>query len=384
MKILVIQQRRVGDVLLSSMLCEQIKKNIPTSCVHYLVNTNTEAIVMNNPYIDQIIFFTEEYRKSKWSFYKFLNGLNQENYDVVIDAYCKLESMLVTLFSKAKVKISIDKWYSKSIYTETCKYTKVNNSNLGLAVENRLKLLKPLLNDKAKVVSQPKVYLTENEILKARLFLENSNIDFSNPILMINILGSAIQKTYPLTYMAQIIDYIVSKGEFTLLFNYIPSQLNQAKELYNLCSLKSRSKIKFDVYTSSLRSFLGVLYHCNALIGNEGGAVNMAKALNIPTFSIFSPWIDKATWETFKHIKSHVAVHLNDYKPKLFTGKSRKKLKKNAPDLYCKFKPILFKEKINHFLESEVLIKKRYSSYKNIETTTDRVKYKVFNSVLQH
>lgn len=359
MKVLIVQQKMIGDVLLSSMLCELIKKNNPNTIVHYLINSNTEAVVTNNPYIDRIIFFTDEYRNSKWSFYGFLKEVTRENYDVVIDAYCKLESMLVSLFSKASVKISMDKWYSRPIYTKTFKYKTTGYSNLGLAVDNRLTLLKPFLGDLEKVSSQPRIYLTDVEILDARLFLEKNGIDFFKPIIMINILGSSEHKTYPLSYMAKVIDHVASEGDFTILFNYMPSQLKVAKKVYSLCAPASKAKIKFDVYTPLLRSFLGVLYHCNALIGNEGGAINMAKALKVPTFSIFSPWVEKVTWETFKHTKRDIAVHLNDYEPLLIKGRSIKELRKEAQNLYYNFKPLLFQEMISHFLNTKIFIQEQ-------------------------
>lgn len=348
----------IGDVLVSTMLCERLKKYVPESEIHYLINTHTEAVVTNNPHIDRIVFFKDEYRNSKRSFYKFLKGITRENYDVVIDVYGKIESMLISLFSKAKFKISYKKWYSKSIYTHTFRYITTGNTNLGLAIENRLRLLKPLIDEIDQKINPPKVYLTDDEILNARSFLENNGVDFSKPIIMMNILGSSINKTYPISYMSEVVDSVTKKGEFIVLFNYMPSQINKAKELYDLCSVKSRNLIKFDVFAPSLRTFLGVLYHCNALIGNEGGAINMAKALNVPTFSIFSPWITQAGWETFKNSKSNAAVHLNDYKPLLIEGKSRKQLKKDTQNLYAKFKPSFFKEKIDNFLDTKILVNK--------------------------
>lgn len=344
----------IGDVLVSTMLCEQLKKSILDADVHYLINSNTEAVVVNNPYIDHIIYFTEEYRENKLSFYHFLKNIKRENYDVVIDVYSKLESMLISWFSKAKFKISYDKWYSKIIYTHTFKYITLGNSKLGLAVENRLRLLEPLIDTSEIQVSAPKVYLSDDEILSAKSFLENNGIDFTKPIIMMNILGSSIHKTYPISYMTEIVESVAVAGDFTILFNYIPSQLNKAKEVYNLCSMESKTKIKFDVFAPSLRTFLGVLFHCSALIGNEGGAINMAKALKIPTFSIFSPWITQVSWETFKDNDSNVSVHLNNYVPSIIQGKSKKRLKKEAQDLYAGFKPSFFKDKIRHFLDFNI------------------------------
>ena len=358
MKILVIQQKMIGDVLVSTMLCEQLKKSIPNAEVHYLINTNTEAVVTNNPHIDRIVFFTSENRNSKLSFYKFLKGITKENYDVVIDVYGKLESTLISLFSRAKIKISYDKWYSRFIYTHRFRYKTTGDTDLGLAIENRLRLLKPLIEEMGEEINPPKIYLTDDEILNARSFLENNGVDFSKPIIMMNILGSSVQKTYPIPYMSEVVDLVAQKGEFTVLFNYMPSQIERAKELYDLCSPKSRTLIKFYVFAPSLRGFLGILYHCNGLIGNEGGAINMAKALEVPTFSIFSPWIRQAGWETFKNIDSNISVHLNDYEPLLIRGKTRKQLKKNAQNLYAKFKPSFFTEKIDDFLEAKILANK--------------------------
>lgn len=348
----------IGDVLVSTMLCEQLKKNIPDTEIHYLINTNTEAVVTNNPHIDRIIFFTKEYRSSKLLFYKFLKVISNENYDVVIDAYAKLESLLISLFSSAKIRISYDKWYSRSIYTHTFKYITSGNTDLGLAVESRLRLLKPLIHESTKKINPPKIYLTDDEILNARSFIENNEVDFTKPIIMMNILGSSSQKTYPISQMAEIIDLIALREDLTIIFNYMPSQFDKAQELYNLCSSKSKAKIKFDLIAPSLRDFLSVLYHCHALIGNEGGAINMAKALNIPTFSIFSPWITQAGWETFKNYGINESVHLNNYKPILINGKSRKQLKKDAHILYAKFKPSFFNEKLANFLDTKILTNK--------------------------
>ena len=58
MKILVIQQKMIGDVLTSSVLFEMIKKKHPNYKLHYLINNHTSAVVENNPLIDKIIFFS--------------------------------------------------------------------------------------------------------------------------------------------------------------------------------------------------------------------------------------------------------------------------------------------------------------------------------------
>ena len=170
---------------------------------------------------------------------------------------------------------------------------------------------------------------------------------------MIGILGSGNKKTYPSEYMAKVLDEIVNCTDAVLIFNYIPSQVDEAKRVYDLCLSTTKERIKFDVFANSLRDFLAVLYHCNCLIGNEGGTTNMAKALNIPTFSIFAPWISKDDWDLFSS-KENVAVHLKDYKPQFFDAKNSKQIKKDVFKLYNDFTPNLFKNSLQSFIKNVI------------------------------
>jgi len=171
---------------------------------------------------------------------------------------------------------------------------------------------------------------------------------------MISVLGSDIKKTLPHKYMAKVIDQIVSFSGATILFNYIPHQEKDARSIFNLCNYKTQQHIHFDVFAKSLRGFIAILSHCNAIVGNEGGAVNIAKALDISTFTIFSPWIIKKDWNMFEDGKKHISVHLKDYKPSLFEDKTTKELKKQSLELYANFSNTLFSNQLQEFLHKNL------------------------------
>lgn len=351
MKILIIQQKMIGDVLTSSILFEALRHKYPKAKLYYLINEHTYPVVENNPFIDSFIFFTPVIEKSKTKLFKLAKTIQKENFDIVIDAYCKLSSNLISLFSGAKTKISKYKWYSSFIYTHPVKYNKSSNTIAGLAIENRLQLLEPIDVELSKNITKPKIYLSNSEKENAKQTLLNSNIDLNKPIFMISVLGSGTSKTYPLEYMSQLTECIVAQTHGQLLFNYIPSQIKEVETIFNLCKTETQKHIFLDCFGKNLRDFLALTSHCNALIGNEGGAINMAKALNIPTFAVFSPWIEKKIWATFED-ENNVSVHLKDYKPKYFQNKEGKKLKKEALNLYQEFKPSLFLDKLNGFLNT--------------------------------
>ena len=144
-----------------------------------------------------------------------------------------------------------------------------------------------------------------------------------NPLIMLGVLGSGESKTYPLKYMAKVVDTVANETDATLLFNYIPSQEKDARKVYELCSKSAKTKISFETFAPDLRKFLAVLKCCDCYIGNEGGSTNMSKALNVPTFSVFSPWIDKLGWSTFAD-NTNISVHVADYFPEEFK-KTKKK-----------------------------------------------------------
>lgn len=351
MKVLIIQQKMIGDVLATSILFEAIKQNYPNAELHYVLNTHTYPVVEHNPYIDHFHFFTPEHEKSKRKLYQFARDLRHENFDVVIDVYSQLSSNLISFLSTAKTKVSIDKNRIGFIYNYKFKPKQVADTNAGLAIENRLQLLQPLNIDESEIV-RPKIYLSDSEKTKAKHFLECNQINLKQPLFMIGVLGSDLDKTYPFSNMAKVIDQIVlEQPESQILFNYIPKQKPDAKAIFDLCSEKTKTHIYFEVFGKSLRDFLAITSHCHAVIGNEGGAINMAKALHIPTFTIFSPWIKKEAWNMFDDGEKHVSVHLKDYKKTLYSEIVHpKKLKSKSLELYNEFQPEFFESELTAFL----------------------------------
>ncbi len=341
MKILVIQKKRIGDVLTSTIILEALKEQFPNAELHYLVYENSYAVVKNNNFIDKIVVLDEKARKGKLAFLAFLFKIRKEKYDIVIDAYGKPNSVILAWFSGAKKTISFEKSYSKLFLTHVVNRNISSESNASKAIVHRMALLKPLGIDFNLIT--PKIFLSEEEIGIGKQKLIEAKIDISKNILMISALGSQDIKNYPLEYMAEVLDNIVSQKEVQILFNYLPWQKNQAIEIYKLCSDTTKKSIFIDFFQDDLREFLAILFHCKALIGNEGGAANMAKALQIPTFSIYSPGIIKTDWNLFENATTNISVHYDDYADELT----------NEGDLfekYSKFKPNYFYNKLNDFL----------------------------------
>ena len=96
---------------------------------------------------------------------------------------------------------------------------------------------------------------------------------------------------------------------------------------------------------------------CSILVANEGGTVHIAKALDKPTFTIYSPYILKEHWASFEDGIKHTSVHLLEEKPDLYTAVSkeeRRNIEDNPTILYKQLTTELIIPKLKSFLDHEL------------------------------
>ena len=353
MKLLVIQQKMIGDVLVSSILCQNLRLAYPTAQIDYLIYDSTKSVINGATYIDNLILFTDKERHSKIALLKFILKIRKAKYNVIIDPYSKLESWILVYFSRAKRTISFEKKGRNFIYTDVVKRREDYTSNLGLIIEQRLALLEPLGID-TKKVTFPTIFVSSDEKQYADKMFQKFALDSSRKTVMISIIGSEKNKTYPLNYMAELIDYVADRRNVNIVFNYIPKQIEYAKTIFSICKESTKNKIYFDLIGGSIREFIAIMNKCDLIIGNDGGAINMAKALNKPSFVVFSPWIDKRGWALIEDGETHISFHLKEFKPELYFDRTPKFIKEHHGDYYNQFKPALFINKYEKFLANHL------------------------------
>ena len=342
MNVLIIQQKMIGDVLISTLLCENIKKWNPSTKIDFIANTHAVPILQNNPNINKIIIFEDYFKNDKISLIKFLINQKKKKYDILIDAYGKTESILISFFTPSKIKIGFKKWYSKWVYSESItRETERFDEDLQLTIKNRIKLLIPVIGSEFNYITSPKVYINESEKKAAQSKLKN----VKSPLIMISLLGSSTLKTYPLNEMIKILNYLVEEYNVQLILNYMKNQEKEALYLINSLENKTLNSIVLNKSPNSLRDYISLVSLCKAIIGNEGGAINIAKSLNLPSFSIFSPQINPSGW--INSSPNEVGVHVMDYNENF---QKFKLSDKEIMNFYNSFKFELFKKKLSNFM----------------------------------
>ncbi len=348
-KVLVIQNKFIGDVLIATVIAQNIKKTYPDCHVSYLVYDYCAGVIKNHPQIDEVIEVNERWLKSIPNLIGLALRIRKKSFDTIFDPYSKFQSRVICLFSSAKIRIGFFKGKFDSLlpyYSHRVKPAKEKTKECGKSIQDRLRLLECFPEiDMEHLDDKPKIYLSpEEQKYKSELF--------HKPHIVLGILGSTAVKSLPHSYIVEIVNFLTTNYDFQIIFNYAPHQKVVAKAIYDQCD--NKGKISMDLYENSIRGFVKIMGQSQLLIANEGGSVHIAKALDKPTFTIFSPYELKDHWASFDDGLFHASVHLLEEKPELFpkiTRKIRREIEADPSFYYNEFKPDLIIPKLKEFLK---------------------------------
>lgn len=347
-KILIIQNKRIGDVLIASVIANNFKRKYPDSEVHFMAYDFTTGVLEHNPNIDKIIPIREKELKKGRNLLQFIRWVRQQKYDIIFDPYSKTQSRLICKFSGAKMTIghkSRKKWGNWNFYTHPTVGLEKSYKLCGKAIEDRVHLIE-YAGDFSPIDYEPKIFLTAAEKKEDLLGKYKDK-----KVIMLGVLGSTPQKSMPYAYVAEVCDRIATTFDAYLLFNYAPHQKEEALKIFTLCQHKDR--IILDIYAPTIRDFIKLMAQCDVLVANEGGTVHIAKALQKPTFTLFSPYVNKEHWASFEDGVKHTSIHLREEKPELyteFTYEARKKMEADPSPWYHELKPALYWNRLQTFL----------------------------------
>jgi ADP-heptose:LPS heptosyltransferase len=101
MKFLVIRFSSIGDIVLASPVMRCLKKQVPSSEVHFLTKLSFKIVTSSNPYIDKFFYYDNDLNKV-------IEELRNEDYDYIIDLHNNFRSNKVKR-SLNKKSFTIDK-----------------------------------------------------------------------------------------------------------------------------------------------------------------------------------------------------------------------------------------------------------------------------------
>ncbi len=271
-KILIIKPRGIGDIILSTIVLDNLTQHFPNAKIDYLVESFAKEVLENIPLINKVLTFD----KSEFIL-KTIFKIRKEKYDLILDLWSNPKTAQLTFFSGADYRAGFSyrgRKYAYNIFGTS------ERGNYHSAFHN-LDLLKPL---NVKLHSN-KIHFninSDSESFANNFFNENN---LTNK-LTIGIIpsGGWDSKRCPSDKWINICRELIQNLKCNILVLWGPGDEKDAQQIKS--SINSECIL---APSTSLSKMSGLISKCNLIIANDSGPMHISAALGVPTLGLFGP-----------------------------------------------------------------------------------------------
>jgi ADP-heptose:LPS heptosyltransferase len=269
--LLIVRTDRIGDVVLSLPLAGIVKKHYPECKITFLVRNYTKELVLNHPFIDNVIILEEE--KGKISLSSNVKKVKSYNFNSCIIVYPTFITSLIIFLSGIKNRIGTGyRWYSllfnKKVY-EHRKYAERHE------LEFNINLLKNIGIKEKISPSNIEFNLGINKNDKKKVFktFAENGIDIEKPVLIIHPGSGGSSVDLPLDKLKEMIGLIESKTDFQIILTGSPNERNICEQLV------LNERVKNFAGEFNLTELTALIDISDLFISNSTGPIHIAAAL---------------------------------------------------------------------------------------------------------
>jgi heptosyltransferase III len=270
-RILCIKPRGIGDIILSTIILENLSKFYPSAEIHYLVESFAKDSIIHHPLVSKVISM----QKTEFSL-KVALRLRKEKYDLILDLWSNPRSAQITFLTAAKYRAGFS--YRGRRYA----YNILATSERGNyhSAEHNLKIIEALnIPIHSKKVNY---YISESDNLYGLEFIKN-NFN-ALPVFTIIPAGGWDSKRCDKEKWVSICESILLNYKVNFLILWGPGDETDAD------FIKSHLKEKAVLAPpTDLNKMAALIKNSNLVLANDSGPMHISAALGIPTIGIFGP-----------------------------------------------------------------------------------------------
>lgn len=290
-KILVVKLRNIGDVLLTSPVFANLRRNFPEARLSVLVNAGTEEMLDGNSNVDNVIVYDRD-RLNKQSQvrrfideFAFLRSLRQERFDLVINLTEGDRGAIVAFLSGAPIRVGMDS-AGRGMFGKNRLFTHlVGPPDSGQhMVEQNLRFLAPLGVPVREMRVSFSYESADREVVET--FLSEAAVQ-PGRYFHVHLTSRWMFKTMPPAAAAGLVDRIAGYSGLTAVLSAAPveKELGYLERVIAECrrpvvDLGGKLTLKqTGALSATARFFVGV----------DSAPMHIAAALDVPTLGIFGP-----------------------------------------------------------------------------------------------
>jgi ADP-heptose:LPS heptosyltransferase len=277
-RILAVQLRRIGDVLLTTPAVELLKRRFPEAELHVLTEKTCAPVLENNPHVDQLWVLDRAEHKDLRKALAFYLAIRRTGFDLVVDFQQLPRCRYAVLASRAATRLSFPprrglRW----LYTHWAQPLE------GYAAMAKASILRPLgihWN-----FDPPRVYLTDEERRRARDVLAGLGVQSGDELVTLDPSHRRHTRRWPAERFAETARLVLDarpRAKFLLLAG--PGEQDLAREVQQLSGRPERMLLPEDIL--SLREMAGVIEAAALHLGNCSAPKHFAAAVDTPSVSV--------------------------------------------------------------------------------------------------
>ena len=276
-KVLLIQLRQLGDIILTTPCAREIKKEYPNCEVSFLCHKLGLMVLKNNPYIDSLYYYENNMPFLKYL--KLLKELRKQKFDIVIDFMNDPRSAIFTFVTGATTRASRQ---SARFWAYNLRLNMEKHKN-DYIVDEKFTLLKQCgFSPKHQHLD---VFYTQKDLKPSYDFFHDLEHAGFKPSKNLKVILSpthrrANRKWSPLKY-AMLADRLVSEWQAIVTWIWGPNEESEVDEIVKLCKQKT-----FKIDKMSFLELAAFIKNNDLFIGNSNGPSHLAVAGNIHSLQL--------------------------------------------------------------------------------------------------
>jgi predicted lipopolysaccharide heptosyltransferase III len=279
-KILIIRLRRIGDIIMTTPAISALRKAFPDAFISYVVEKPYRELVEGHPELDKVIVL--ERKQGARDFFRLIRIIRREKYDAILDLHGGPRASLITLFSKAKLKIGYRIKYRNFIYH--IKLARKPETGQLHSVESHINFVRALAVD---IKSPPPLNLPharKGDVEKVKKIIKENRLE-EFKIITIHIGAGNEFRDWGTDNWIKLIDFLAKRPDVkTVLIG--GHEDKQAEE--EILKKSKRSPLSL-VGKLNLRELRELISHSSLFVGSDSGPMHIAASTSTPIVALFGP-----------------------------------------------------------------------------------------------
>jgi heptosyltransferase-2 len=276
-KILIIRTDRLGDVILSTPVINNIRKKYPQSYISFICRPYTAGIVEGNPYLDEVIVYDKYgHHQSFLATLKFALSLRKKKFDLALVLHPTNRAHILAFFAGIPKRVG---WGKKLSFFLTDKLAHSKDQGKKHELEYNLDLLRYL-----DILAEDKeIYIPVKEDAQQKVdqVLEEEGITGKDKLIVIHPCASCPSKRWPQSKFIKLVKMLKEEKNIKIAVITSASQQEFGKEVARIEGVIDLSGLFLIPETIALINRSRLFISC------DSGPVHIAAGLGKPVISIF-------------------------------------------------------------------------------------------------